>query len=209
MPQLSSAPGLSFATIADAVTAAQVGDTVLLEGGEYEESLDLGTDGLKLSAQPSTGPVIIRSHAEPVMICRGKNVVLSDLVLEACQGDCVSVRSGSLTLTSIAIKTSIGSGLVVNGSNSSSIMHACTIKGAGKYGCLISDGAVVDAKDCTIQACTAAGVVARGKGSLFSAHRCTIQNNGKFFPSLFASFCIFQGRLADLLDFRGQRCGGR
>ena len=198
MPQLSSAPYLSFATIADAVSAAQVGDTVLLEGGEYEESLDLGTDGLKLSAQPSTGPVIIRSHAEPVIICKGNDFVLSDVVLEASQGDCISVRSGSLTLTSIAIKTSIGSGLVVNGSSSSVVMRACTIKGAGKYGCLISDGAVVDAQDCTIQACTAAGVVARGKGSLFSAHGCTIKDNGKFFPSPFASLSIFQDRLADL-----------
>lgn len=180
MPHLSSAPDLSFATIADALKDASAGDTILLQGGTYEEALDITTDGLRIGTQPaSSGPVVIRSHAGPVITARGKDIVLSDLSLQANQADCLVVQSGSVTLNSIAMKASIGSGLVLNGPSSKVAMHACIINGVGKYGCLISDGAVADAKDCIIKGCKAAGVVARGKGSIFSAHGCTMQKNGK------------------------------
>ena len=54
MPTLSSAPGQAFATIADAVSAAAAGDTILLETGEYAEALELNTS-TSLVIRPAEG----------------------------------------------------------------------------------------------------------------------------------------------------------
>jgi len=181
MASLFSSPGVRYESIAEALRAASAtGDELTIEAGQYEEAegLVVTTNGLKVRG--TGGPVLIRCSGAPVLTSSGTDVVLEDLQLEQAGGphDCVVVSAGSLALQSVAMTSTMRSGCVVSGSSAKVSMQDCSIKGAGKYGCLLSDGAVGDARDSTIQECKAAGVVSRGKGSFLTAHGCTIQNNG-------------------------------
>jgi pectin methylesterase-like acyl-CoA thioesterase len=52
MPVLERTPQLAFATIAEALAAASTTDTVLLESGTYDETLEVTTDAVTL--RPAT-----------------------------------------------------------------------------------------------------------------------------------------------------------
>lgn len=127
--------------------------------------------------------VICSRIAKPVLTCTGKNIVVEGVELhQAFCGtvtDCVAVIRGATCLRNLKIQSVMGSGVVVSGANVAAKLEACTMANTGKYGCIVSEGASVEARDTTVDGCKAAGVVSRGKGSIFRAETCTFQNNGK------------------------------
>lgn len=181
MATLSSAPGQAFASLGAAIEAAVAGDTVMLAPGEYEGALVLALDKLTVRAAGEGGAkVVVRAAGNnPVIHATGNGISVVGLELHQDFAGiaCVTVTKGSAVFRQCGFKSSLGTGLVVSGAKV--LVDECTIEGTGKYGCLISDQAVVDASRCAIQSCKAAGVVSRGKGSRFKGDLCTIQDNGE------------------------------
>ena len=69
-------PSGTIATIQDAVNAAAPGDTIKVLSGSYDESVFVGTTGLKFHAETEAGPVAVTGFlvlAEEVEI-KGFNV---------------------------------------------------------------------------------------------------------------------------------------
>ena len=183
MPTLSSAPETVFATIANALQAAAEGDTLLLEAGTYDEALSLTVDSFTMRAANKKDKVIIRSYSGPVVECCGINIVIEGVELQqtCCDSptDCVVIKQGSVSLENVAMTSTMGTGLVVSGDHVRVSISEGSFVGTGKYGCLVTDGASVEAKNSRIERCKAAGIVSRGRGSKFAAQQCIVRENGK------------------------------
>jgi parallel beta-helix repeat protein len=103
-------PSGSIATIQDAVNAAAPGDTIKVLSGSYDESLFVGTTGLKFQAETEAGPVTVTGFlvlAEAVEI-KGFNVGSDGITLIASANGRVSNNSVSTGGIGIFVLDSAG-----------------------------------------------------------------------------------------------------
>lgn len=141
-----------FSSIQDAVNAAERGDTIRIEEGEYEESVQLksrisligaGRDFVTIRAKSEDGPVLSADRCEDVTV-RGLTL---ELISEEGLGRALSdeapvcrVRYGSIVITDCEIRGSRVSGIAFEMSGHS-IVDNCYVHNNAWSGILVRWGA--------------------------------------------------------------------
>ena len=201
--------GSAYATIMDAVHAAQAGQTVQIEPGAYPEELCIDKP-LQLRAVGDS-VVVHASSGHSAVTCRAAGILLSGLTLVHTGGDpsrrgrssarCVEVFSGDVSMIKCDVRSEVGSGVIVADKGSvsvqGSVLQGCGKCGAlvfdggnllcndsivsrnGLYGMVIQNGGTASVEGNRINGNKHAGILVHGKGSVGNVRSNDISSNGE------------------------------
>jgi len=113
------ASGCAFTTIGGAVAAAQAGDTINVQGGNYNENLTISIPLTIVGSGEGRTIVASATSREPVFTLAANGVRISDLTVTGAfdsEGGGVSVETGAIaTLNAVTVRGNSASGIVNDG----------------------------------------------------------------------------------------------
>lgn len=174
-----------YKNITQALRKAEEGDTILIDGGVYAESLVVKIS-VCLCAAPGQ-EVIIKGHECPAIVACSHIVRLQGLTMEhgggnaECRGAagprCVEVAGGILSLTDCSMASEIGSGVMVLGP-ASVTLRKCKMNRSGRCGLLGFTGASVTCEDSELS-CNGLNGLDVQSGCTASITRCKLIGNAQ------------------------------
>ncbi|WP_370096181.1 right-handed parallel beta-helix repeat-containing protein [Streptacidiphilus sp. MAP12-20] len=162
-----------YATVAEALAAAEPGDTVALGAGVYRENVVLDK-AVTLRSAEGPGTVRIEPPAGSALLVLASAAV-HGLVLEGQDGSApaVLIASGASELTECRIATRSSVGIEVRGEAAPSVRN-CRVENPGGLGIRVSEAAQALVEDCVVDTTGQSGVVVRAGGTLRML-RCKIR----------------------------------
>jgi hypothetical protein len=154
-----------YATVAEALAAAEPGDTVALGAGVYRENVVLDK-ALTLRSAEGPGTVRIEPSAGSALIVLASAAV-HGLTLEGQDGSApaVVIAAGAPELTECRITTRSSVGIEIRG-EARPVVRATTVENLGGLGLRVSEAAQALVEDCEIDGTGQSGVVVRAGGAL-------------------------------------------
>ncbi|WP_232664311.1 right-handed parallel beta-helix repeat-containing protein [Pseudonocardia sp. TRM90224] len=152
----------SGGSISSAASKAGPGDTVVIAGGTYNESLDIQNDG------SSSAPITFQ--AAP-----GENVVLSG---GASNGGIIHLSGRSfIRLIGLSVRGSDGFGIVGDGASNITVRD-CEVSGSSNGGVVFTNGSNITVEHCDVKGNNSAGEGASHEAITFEGvNGFTAQNN--------------------------------
>ncbi|WP_037606637.1 right-handed parallel beta-helix repeat-containing protein [Streptacidiphilus rugosus] len=154
-----------YTTVAEALAAAEPGDTVALGAGVYRENVVLDK-AVTLRSAEGPGTVRIEPPAGSALLVLASAAV-HGLVLEGQDGSApaVLIAAGAPELTECRIATRSSVGIEVRGEASPSVRHSW-VENPGGLGIRVSEAASALVEDCVVDTTGQSGVVVRAGGTL-------------------------------------------
>ncbi|MEY9875295.1 Cdc6-like AAA superfamily ATPase [Streptacidiphilus sp. MAP12-33] len=154
-----------YGTVAEALAAAEPGDTVALGAGVYRETIVLDK-ALTLRSAEGPGTVRIEPPAGSALIVLASAAV-HGLLLEGqdVSAPAVVIAAGAPELTECRIVTRSSVGVEVRG-EARPVVRATKVENSGGLGLRVSEAAEALVEDCEIDGTAQSGVVVRAGGAL-------------------------------------------
>ncbi|MCP2168261.1 AAA family ATPase [Goodfellowiella coeruleoviolacea] len=177
--RVSTHKSAPYRTIADALHAAQTGDVLLVEPGEYHEALAL-TQFVSLKAAEGPGTVRVISTGTTLHVHASREApIIRGLTFVGGGGDSgeaatVGVTSGGLILEDSEIQSATSVAVFVQGAEAR--LRRCRVR-AGSHAIFYRDAQGLIEK-CQVTSPGAVGLVV--EGSRLNATECTIESPGKY-----------------------------
>jgi hypothetical protein len=154
-----------YATVAEALAAAEPGDTVALGAGVYRETIVLDKS-LTLRSAEGPGTVRIEPPAGSALIVLASAAV-HGLVLEGQDGSApaVVIAAGAPELADCRITTRSSVGIEIRGESRPTV-RTTKVENLGGLGLRVSEAAQASVEDCEIDGTGQSGVVVRAGGAL-------------------------------------------
>ena len=163
-----------YTTMAEALAAAEPGDTVTIGPGVFRENVVLDK-ALTVRAAEGPGTVRIEPSAGTALTLLATATV-EGLVLEGQDGSApaVLIAAGEGELTDCRITTRSSVGIEVRGGTAPTVRR-CTVDNPGGLGIRVADGAAALFEECEVLAAGQAGVVVRA-GATARLERCRVHH---------------------------------
>ena len=163
-----------YPTMAEAMAAAETGDTVTIGPGVYRENVVIDKV-VTVVAADGQGTVRIEP-AFGVALTLLASAVVSGLVVECHDGSAPAVlmAAGEPELTDCRITTRSSVGIEVRG-DTRPVVRRCSVDNAGGLGVRVADGASARIEECEVLAAGQAGLVVRA-GATARFERCRVHH---------------------------------
>ncbi|MFC1421185.1 right-handed parallel beta-helix repeat-containing protein [Streptacidiphilus cavernicola] len=164
-----------YATMAEALAAAEPGDTVTIGPGVYRENVLLDKP---LTVRAADGPGTVRIEpAAGTALTLLASATVGGLVLEGQDGSApaVLIAAGQGELTDCRISTRSSVGIEVRGGAGPYAVRRCTVDNPGGLGIRIADAAAALFEECEVLSAAQAGVVVR-TGATARLERCRVHH---------------------------------
>ena len=164
-----------YTTMAEALAAAEPGDTVAIGPGVFRENVVIDKP-LKVRAAEGPGTVRIEPAAGTALTLLASATV-EGLILEGQDGSApaVLIGAGQGELTDCRIVTRSSVGIEVRGGAGPFAVRRCTVDNPGGLGIRIADGSAALFEECEILGAAQAGVVVR-TGATARLERCRVHH---------------------------------
>ena len=164
-----------YTTMAEALAAAEPGDTVTIGPGVFRENVVLDKP---LTVRAAEGPGTVRIEpAAGTALTLLASARVEGLVLEGQDGSApaVLIGAGQGELTDCRIVTRSSVGIEVRGGAGPVAVRRCTVDNPGGLGIRVADGAAALFEECEVVAAGQTGVVVRS-GATARLERCRVHH---------------------------------
>ena len=174
-----------FLTGQDATAKRRGGwDRIVIQGSPASSLsyaiIEYADVGLEIKNGSTLDHVTVRTtRGDCVLLTNGDNASLTDVALEQCGGNGMSVTNSStgVSATRLAVTDGTGHGVALAQSSSLAI-DSCTLSGNGVDGARASTGCTLGLDSCTIEDNTGAGVTYESSANGIATHN-QVRRNGK------------------------------